>query len=133
MKKVYEDKKISVFLTVPHPTFIATIKNETDSRIFVKFQKGELEVEAKSEISLPATIEGQYFLDEIKNKRFEIMENYLPKAVSFSLNDLFDDEEIDLLMDKVGDKLSDKYGFCVKDFTFNAELKAEDIEWDKED
>lgn len=133
MKKVYEDKKISVFLTVSHPTFIATIKNETDSRIFVKFQKGELEVEAKSEISLPATIEGQYFLDEIKNKRFEIMENYLPKVVSFSLNDLFDDEEIDLLMDKVGDKLSDKYGFCVKDFTFNAELKAEDIEWDKED
>lgn len=132
MKKVYEDKKISVFLTVSHPTFIATIKNETDSRIFVKFQKGELEIEAKNEISLPATIEGQYFLDEIKNKRFEIVENYLPKTVNFSLNDLLDEEEISLLMDKVGDKLSDKYGFFAKDFTFSAELKAQEIEWDME-
>ena len=132
MKKIYEDKKISVFLTDSHPTFIVKIKNETDSRILVKFQKEELEIEAKNEISLLETIEGQYFLNEIKNKRFEVIENYLPKVVSFSLDDLLDEEEIGLLMNKVEDKLSDKYGFFAKDFTLDAELKAIEIEWDKE-
>lgn len=39
-----------------------------------------------------------------------------------------DDELLDKLFDKIGDYLSDEYGYCISGY--NLEIKATDIEWD---
>jgi hypothetical protein len=57
----------------------------------------------------------------------------LPKKVKLSINDILDDEEVMELMDKVTDKLSDTYGFCVNDFELEVEIEAKDINWDTTD
>lgn len=59
--------------------------------------------------------------------------NKLPKEVTFLLSDILDDEEINLIMDKISDKLSDEYGFCVNDYTLDVDIKAKDINWDMEE
>jgi len=60
----------------------------------------------------------------------ETKEIELPNDVEFTINDILDDEEINLIMEKITDKLSDKYGFCINDFTLDIDIKAKNIDWD---
>ena len=60
----------------------------------------------------------------------ETNEDELPEEVEFTINDILDDEEIDLIMEKITDKLSDEYGFCINDFTLDIDIKAKNINWD---
>ena len=60
----------------------------------------------------------------------ETNEDELPEEVEFTINDILDDEEIDLIMEKITDKLSDEYVFCINDFTLDIDIKAKNINWD---
>lgn len=53
----------------------------------------------------------------------------LPNEENLLITDVLDEEEFDHLCIKIGDYLTDKYGYCVDGFCID--IKVSDIKWDR--